>query len=168
MLLILWSPWTPKAHELRITLSNGAEFRKWTLLPGPNGLDWVQGMNLPALAVVTPVELGLRRGSGLRDARVIFFGLWLVGFLCWGYVGRFVDDIVLWRKSHHLPSKSRADLTFAMLAAPSAVFLAVAFTMGDQSAPVIGFWGFFWVVLSCAALLFRVWQFVPKKPLVLT
>ena len=33
-------------------------------------------------------------------------------------VGRFVDDLIQWRRTRKLPRKHAGDLTFALLAAP--------------------------------------------------
>lgn len=142
-----------------VVLTDGTEIRMRILLPGPNVLDWVEGINLPALAVVTPVEYALRKGRALRNPNVMVIGCWLVGLLCWYMVGRFVDDVLCWRKNRQLPPKHPGDLTFALLAAPSAILIALAFMLGGEGPPAIVRWGPVWVVVTCAALVFRVAQY---------
>jgi hypothetical protein len=130
----------------------------WTLLPGPNAVEWAEGINLPAAAIVTPIEFAVRRHPW-RNPDIMFFGLWLVGLICWLMVGRFIDDLFQWRTSHTLPRKHRGDLTFALIAAPSAVLLALAFNFEEASTPIFAVWGAFWVFITVSALLFRVLQF---------
>lgn len=158
MLLILWSPWTPKAHDLHVVFTNGTEIRTWTLIPGPNALEWAEGMNLPAAAIVTPAEFAIRSGKLWHSSTVVFFGLWLVGLLCWYMVGRFADDLFRWRRIRALPPSHLGDLIFALIAVPSAALLAIAFIFGDAGAPVIAGWGVAWVVVTLAALAFRTRQ----------
>jgi hypothetical protein len=163
MLLIVWAPWSPGAHDLQVALTDGSKVRIWILLPGPNALDWVEGINLPAVPVVTPVEYALRNGRTLRNPNVMFLGLWLVGLLCWYMVGRFVDDLIRWRRTRQLPTKHPGDLTFALLAAPSALLIALAVTFGAAGPPVIVGWGLVWVVVSSAALVFRTLQYFQQS-----
>lgn len=158
MLVILWAPWAPGAHELQVALTDGSKVRIWTLLPGPEALDWIEGINLPAVPVVTPVEYALRNGA-VRNPNVMVIGCWLIGLLCWYMVGRFVDDVVRWRQTRQLPPKHPGDLTFALLAAPSALLIALAVTSGGAGPPVIVGWGLGWVAVTCAALMFRTLQY---------
>jgi hypothetical protein len=160
MLLILWAPWAPQTHQLQIKMTSGAELRTWTLIPGANALAWAEGMNLPAAAVVTAIEFAIRRGGDYRNVKVMFFGLWVLGLLCWYMVGRFVDDLGRWQRRGELPPKHGGDLAFALVALPSAALLALAFTIGGVDSPVIAAWGPLWVVAITAALLFRVMQFI--------
>jgi hypothetical protein len=66
MFLVAWSPWAPEAHKLHIALRDGREIRTWTVIPGPNSivdpLEFAQGVNLPAAAIVVPAEFVARRG----------------------------------------------------------------------------------------------------------
>ncbi len=127
MLLIVWAPWNSRAHRIDIVLRNGREITAWTLLPGPNALDWAEGIDLPAAAVVTPVEFAIRRADALPNDKVRFFGFWIVGLLCWYMVGRCVDDVLLWRRGGVLPRKHPGDVAFALIAVPSALLLADRF-----------------------------------------
>jgi hypothetical protein len=163
MLLIVWTPWNPQAHQLDVLAANGSESKMWALIPGPPAIDWAEGINLPASAVVTPIEFAIRKANALPNYQVRFCGLWVVGLLCWYMVGRFVDDLVRWRHNRKLPGKHAVDLTFALIAAPSAALLAIAFNEGDTRVPIIGVWGVIWVVIACAALLFRVAQAIQQR-----
>ncbi len=168
MVLILWTPWNPDAHKFHVVLTKGIEIKTWTLVPGPNGLDWVTGINLPALVVIGPAESALSNVRRRGSLKVMFFGLWVVGLLCWYMIGKFVDDLLQWRKEHELPQRHFSDLIFAIVAAPSAILIALAFTMGGGGPPVIVGWGPVWVVATCAALVFRFRQFLRKRPVMTT
>jgi hypothetical protein len=74
MLLIICAPWNPKAHEVDALLAKGAEFKTWTLIPGPNAIDWAQGVNLPAAAVAIPAEFAIRKNEAQPNYKVRFFG----------------------------------------------------------------------------------------------
>lgn len=163
MLLIVWAPWSPQAHQLDVLFADGAESKMWALIPGPPAIDWAEGINLPASAVVTPLEFAIRKTHTLPDYKVRFCGLWLVGLLCWYMVGRLIDDVISWRRRRMLPRKNAGDLTFAFIVAPSAALLAIAFNEGDARVPVIAVWGVIWVVIACAALLFRVAQAIQQR-----
>ncbi len=168
MLLILWAPWNPKAHEIVILRADGSNLRIWTLIPGPPALDWATGVNLPALTVATPVEFALRKPDALPNTHVRFYGLWLVGLLCWYMVGRFIDDLLEWRRSGVLPRKHWADLTFALIAFPSAILLADAFVLDRAGSASLAVWSVLWLVVTSLALLFRVVQVIKqrRKPVV--
>lgn len=159
MFLILWWPWSPQAHRLDIALANGAMIHSRTLIAGPAALDWAQGVNLPAAAVVIPAEFAIRNPRSSRNTRVLFFGLWLVGLLCWYMSGRFLDDVFQWRR-RGMPARHASDLTFALIALPSALLLMGAFTFGDAGAPATSAWAVVWTVITFAALVFRVVQTV--------
>lgn len=156
MILILWSPWSRNARQLGVV--DGREIKMWTLLPGPASLDWAQGINLPAATVVTPAEFVLRNGGAWRNLKVIFFGLWIAGILCWYMVGRVIDDLVQWGRSSVLPSKHASDLMFAFLALPASIMMAVAFPLGTAGAPITSASGPLWIVLTGIALILRVAQ----------
>lgn len=162
MLLILWWPWAPQAHRVDIVLADGALIHSRTLIAGPTALDWAQGVNLPAAAVVIPAEFAIRNPRSLRNTRVLFFGLWLVGLLCWYMTGRFCDDVLRWRRSG-MPPRHASDLTFVLIAFPSALLLTGAFTFGDVGAPATSAWAVVWTVVTFAALLFRVVQIIRTR-----
>lgn len=158
MALILWSPWTRSVHQLDVTVANGPQLKTRPLIAGPNALDWAQGINLPTATVVTPAEFVLRNGSAWRNSNVIFFGLWIVGLLCWYMVGRVIDDLVQWGRSQVLPSKHAIDLMFAFLALPASIMMAVAFPLGTAGAPVTSAAGPLWIAVTSIALVLRVAQ----------
>jgi hypothetical protein len=134
MLLITWAPWSPEAHKLDIVLPEGREIRTWILIPGPNNIvnavDFAQGINLPAVAVVVRAEFAARSARAWVSINFRFFGFWMVGFLCWYMVGRLVDDVVRWRRSGVFPKNYNGDLAFALLVFPSSLLLAGAFLFG--------------------------------------
>jgi hypothetical protein len=163
MLLILWAPWNPKAHEADVRLANGGATRVATLIPGPDALEWAEGINLPASAIVTPAEFAMRKPDALPNTKLRFYGFWLVGLLCWHMVGRFIDDLVQWRRTRTLPRKHAGDLAFALLAAPSAALLGIAFNEGKIQSYVLAAWGMMWIVVTSAALLFRVAQVIRQR-----
>lgn len=156
MLLTLWAPWNPKAHEAQLGSDQGV------ILPS-TAFEWAEGINLPASAVITPVEFALRKPDALPNMKVKFYGLWLLGLLCWYMVGRFVDDLIQWRRARKLPRKSAADLAFAFIAAPSAALLGMAFNAGNVQSQVLARWGVVWIALASAALLFRVAQAIQQR-----
>lgn len=163
MLFILWAPWNPKAHEIDLVLRDGREIKGWTLVSGLDSMEWAMGVNLPAAAAVTPLEFAVRESDAPPSSRIRFFGLWLVGLLCWYMVGRFADDLLQWRRSSALPVKHWADLTFALLAVPSAILLAGAFVF-DRAEPIsLAVWGALWLVVTSCALVFRVAQVIKQR-----
>ena len=162
MLLIVWAPWNLKAHHMRVVSASGTEISTWTLLP-PEAIDWDEGVNLPAVAVVTPAEFAIRKSGDLPSSKVRFYGVWLVGLLCWYMVGRLADDLVEWRRTRTLPRKNAADLTFALIATPSAALLAIAFNEADPSPQISVSWGVIWLVITVTALLFRVAQEIRQR-----
>jgi len=168
MLLILWAPWNPKAHEIELVLRDGREFKGWTLISAADSLDWAMGLNLPALTVATPIEFAIRKPDSLPSYKIQFFSLWLVGLLGWYMVGRFVDDLIQWRRSGALPRKHWGDLMFALIAFPSAILLAGAFTFDRVGPTSLAVSSILWLVLTAAALLFRVVQVIKqrRKPVV--
>jgi hypothetical protein len=99
----------------------------------------------------------------LENSRFLFHGYWLVGLLCWYMVGRLVDDLISWRRNKSLPRKNPADLAFALLAAPSSILLASAFTFDHEAGRVMAAWGAVWLALSSTALLFRTWQYINQR-----
>ena len=163
MVLTLWAPGNPEAHKVDVRLTNDRESKFWTLIPGPNPIEWAEGINLPASAVVTPVEFALRRPDALPNMKVKFYGFWLVGLLCWYMVGRFIDDLIQWRRAKKLPRKNAGDLTFALIAAPSAALLGIAFNEGNLQSHVLATWGIIWIAIATTALLFRVAQAIQQR-----
>jgi hypothetical protein len=162
MLLIVWAPWNPKAHNPGIVSPNGAEMSTGTLLP-PEAIDWAQGVNLPAVAVVTPTEFAIRKSGDLPSSKVRFYGVWLVGLLCWYMVGRLADDLIGWRRTRALPRKHPGDLMFALIATPSTALLAIAFSEADPKPQVLALWGMIWLVITVTAFLFRVAQEIRQR-----
>jgi hypothetical protein len=159
MLLIVWAPWAPESHMLNGRLANGTESKTWVLIPGPDAVEWAEGANLPAAAVAVPLEFSIRRNDALPNYKVKFWGFWIVGLLCWYMVGRFADDLVRWRLDRALPPKRGADMAFALIAAPSAILLAIAYFSAAAEARALVAWGAVWVVITSAILLFRLAQF---------
>jgi hypothetical protein len=160
MLLALWGPRSPKALDSNAQLTNGQASGR---VISPTALEWAEGINLPASAVVTPAEFAMRKPDALPNMKVRFYGFWLVGLLCWHMVGRFVDDLIQWRRAKKLPRKNTGDLAFALIAAPSAALLGVAFNEGGIQSHVLATWGVIWIAIASAALLFRVVQVVQRK-----
>lgn len=160
MLLTVWGPWNPKAHNVQ--LANGQTSGS-AALPDPTAIEWAEGINLPASAVVTPAEFGIRKPDALPNMKVKFYGFWLVGLLCWYMVGRFLDDLIQWRCDKKLPRKNAADLAFALIAAPSAALLGIAFNEGNIQSHVLATWGIIWIAIASAALLVRVAQAIQQR-----
>jgi hypothetical protein len=148
MLLILWAPWTRGEH---------------TLNPGATASEWAEGINLPAAAIAIPLEYGLRGAEALPNYKLRLYGFWIVGLLCWYMVGRFVDDLVQWRRRRALPRKNQGDLTFALLAVPSALLLGGVFPFGDSNSRELTAWSAIWIVITCSALVFRVAQVIQQR-----
>jgi hypothetical protein len=163
MTLILWSSWSRIAHDQHNVLTNGSEFKSSTLTKMPKSLDWAQGINLPAATIVTPVEFSLRNGRPWRSPKVMFFGVWIAGLLCWYMIGRLIDDLAQWRRSHILPPKRGSDLMYAFIALPSSILVASAFPLGSSDAVVTAAWGPVWIALSAVAFIFRVFQFIKLR-----
>ena len=163
MLVIVWAPGNPKTHELRVRLANGGERKMWVLATGPDALDWAEGINLPASAIVTPAEFVIRKSDALPNMKLRFYGFWLVGLLCWYMVGRFLDDLIQWRRARSLPRKNASDLAFALIAAPSAALLGIAFNEGKLQSRVLATCGIIWIAIASAALLFRVVQIIQQR-----
>jgi hypothetical protein len=148
---------------LGVPCSRETACKIWNPTPGKAAMDWIEGMNLPAVSVVAPVEFGIRKGDALPNDKLRFYGFWLMGWLCWYMVGRFVEDLVRWRRNKSLPLKNRVDIAFALLALPSAILLEVA---SANDGAVMALWGKTWVILTSAAFLFRVSQLIKyrRKP----
>jgi hypothetical protein len=167
MLLLIWAPWAPNAHKFDIVLTNGAEIKGWTLIPsfaaGFDAVNWSLGINLPAATIVIPAEFAIRKNGAMENDKVRFYGFWLAGILCWYMVGRFVDDLLQWRRTKLLPRKNPADLAFALLAVPSAILLGGAFTFGAIGSVVLAAWGAAWIVITSSALLFRIAQVIQQR-----
>jgi hypothetical protein len=163
MLLIVWATWAPGAHEIRFVPSTGTEPRSWMLIPSPIAVEWAEAINLPSAAIMIPAEFGLRGADALPNYKLRRYGFWIVGLLCWYMVGRFVDDLVQWRRRRALPRKNPGDLTFALLAVPSALLLGGAFLFGDSNSRVLAAWSAIWIVITCSALVFRVAQEIQQR-----
>jgi hypothetical protein len=148
MLLILWAPWARGVQELN---------------PGATALEWAEGINLPAAAIAIPLEFGLRGANALPNYKLRLYGFWIVGLLCWYMIGRFVDDLVQWRRHRVLPRKNAGDITFALLAVPSTLLLGGVFLFGDSNSRVLAAWSAIWIVITCSALIFRVAQVIQQR-----
>jgi predicted permease len=109
------------------------------------------------------VEFAIRKPDALPNYKVQFFGLWLVGFLCWYMVGRFADDLISWRRNSALPRKHWADLTFALIAFPSAILLAGPFTVDRVGPTSLAVWGVFWLVITTCVLVLRIVQVIKQR-----
>ncbi len=163
MLLALWAPWAPKAHAIDLIPANGREIKAWKLIPGFSAIEWAEGLNLPAAAIAVPAEFAFRKTDALPNDETRLYGFWIVGFVCWYMVGRFVDDVVRWRRSGSLPTKNRGDLAFALLAVPSTLLLGGAFLFGGGAPPILAAWSAVWVAISFSALGFRVLQLIQQR-----
>jgi|GEM_PF-3612231 len=164
MLLIVWAPWTPHAHEIDVILRNGTEIKAWTLIPGPVAVEWAEGINLPAATIVTPVEFAVRQNNALPNYKVRFYGFSIVGLLCWYMVGRFLDDLLRWRRSGALPTKHPGDLAFALLVVPSAILLAGVFVFAGTDPGVLAVWSILWLAVATLILVFRLLQVIRQRP----
>jgi len=162
MLLTLWASRTPKAHDNNAQLASDQTLGSATI-PSPTAIEWAEGINLPASAVVTPAEFAMRRPDALPNTKVKFYGFWFGGLICWYMVGRFIDDLTQWRRARMLPRKNAGDMAFALIAAPSAALLGIAFNEGDVPSRVLATWGIIWIAIAFAALLFRVAQAIQQR-----
>jgi hypothetical protein len=162
MLLITWAPWAPESHRVDLVLRDGSEISTSSLTPGPEALDFAQGINLPAVPVVVPIEFAARRGQPWVSLNFRFFGFWLVGLLCWYMVGRLVDDCLVWRRSGVLLKKHNGDLAFALLVVPSSILVAGVFLFGGDS-PLLAVWSAIWLAISGSALTFRLFQVIRQR-----
>jgi hypothetical protein len=163
ILLILWAPWTPHAHEIDVILRDGAKVKAWSLIPGPVAVEWAEAINLPAAAIVTPVEFALRKSDGLLNYKVRFYGLWIVGLLCWYMVGRFLDDLLRWRRTGALPTKHPGDLAFALLVVPSTILLGSVFVFDGADSRVLAVWSILWLAVAALTLAFRLLQVIRQR-----
>jgi hypothetical protein len=166
MLLITWAPWSPEAHRLTVGLPGERQISAWTLVPRPNIIDpfdFSEGINLPAAAVVVPIEFAARQGGSWMNTNFRFFGFWIAGLLCWYMAGRFVDDVIDWRRSRLLPRKNSSDIAFALLAVPSSILLASVFLFSGGASRILVVASAVWLVLSAAALIFRLAQIIAQR-----
>jgi hypothetical protein len=151
-MLLLVGAWRGRsAHKLSATPENSAV------------MQWAVGINLPAVAVVAPLEFAVRESGGAPNSKVRFFGYWLVGALCWYMTGRFADDVAHWRKLRVLARASRADLAFSLIAFPSAILLAAAFGFAGAESRVISLWAILWIAVTSSDLLFRTAQLIKHR-----
>ncbi len=162
MLFILWAPWAPGAHKLNVVFVDGREFKSWTVLPDPDVFDsvnWAQGVNLPTLLAAIPIDLVVdvvRKKLTIPDPRMRFFLFWSLGLLVWYLVGRFVEDIVMWRQTGILPRSRLADLVFAVEAELVAILGAPVSILGHSGEfPVLNWWSAIWFVIGSAILAVR-------------
>jgi hypothetical protein len=166
MLLITWAPWSPQAHQSPIVRPEEREISTWTLIPRPNivdPFDFAEGINLPAAAVVVPIEFAARQGGNWMNTNFRFFGFWIGGLLCWYMAGRFLDDVVQWRHSRALPTQNASDIAFALLALPSSILLASVFLFSGPASRILAVTSAIWLVLSGAALIFRLAQIIAQR-----
>lgn len=131
--------------------------------------EWAEGINLPAVPVVAPLEFALRRSESLPNATVRFYGIWILGILCWYLVGRFTDETIELGRTRKLERAPRGDLMFALIAFPSAILMGGAFGFGGTESRIISDWALVWLVITSADLTFRVAQLIrhrrrPKVP----
>lgn len=166
MLLITWAPWAPEAHRMTIVPPEERQISTWTLVPRPtlvDPFDFAEGINLPAAAVVVPIEFAARQGGNWMNTNFRFFGFWIVGLLCWYMAGRFLDDVIQWRHRRVLPTKNASDIAFALLAVPSSILLASVFLFSGPASRVLAVTSAIWLVLSGAALIFRLVQIIAQR-----
>jgi hypothetical protein len=160
---MLWLTWSSLNHgpqNFVLPAPDGMESTPPMHNAAPRALEWAQGINLPAVTVVTPLEFAFRRTQSLPNYRIHFCGFWLIGLLCWYMTGRFADEIGHWRKMRVLERAPRAGVMFALLALPSTILMAAAFGLSGQESRVISAWAIVWLVITSADFVFRVAQLI--------
>jgi hypothetical protein len=157
--------WLPLNHGARFVLraSDGMESTIQARGPGPRAMEWAQGINLPAVTVVTPFEYAVRQAQGLPNYRIQFFGCWLIGLLCWYMAGGFADEIVRCRQTRLLERPPRGGLAFALIALPSTILMAAAFGLKGAESRVISRWAIVWLVITFADFGFRLAQLIRHR-----
>lgn len=163
MLWLAWSSLSHGTHKFVLQAPAPATSSAIQEQHSPRILDWAQGINLPAVTVVTPIEFALRRANRLPDYRIQFYGCWLAGLLCWYMAGRFADAIVGWRKTGALQAAPRADVAFILLALPSTILMAAAFGFSGKQSQIISAWAVAWLAITSADFLFRVAQLIRHR-----
>jgi hypothetical protein len=128
-------------------------------------LTVAQAVNLPAFALTLPLELALfgpRRdnSAGAQAFSIVEFAV--LGIVFWFFVGRFLDDLIIWRR---LRSGSRwrlLDCLVAAFIAVEATLLLAVFTF----TPLRDFqdiWliaaSIIWAIVGYFAFTFRIVQF---------
>ena len=163
MLSLTWSSLSHGPSKFVLRAPDGMEPTIRMHHAVPRALEWAQGINLPAVTVVTPLEFAFRRTQGLPNYRIQFYGCWLIGLLCWYMTGRFADEIVRWRKMRVLERAPRAGLVFALIALPSTILMAAAFGLSGQQSRVISAWAIVWLLITSADFVFRVAQLIRHR-----
>jgi hypothetical protein len=163
MALLAWSPLSPDARKFVLALPDGSTSTIRTHGPGPHVIEWSQGINLPAVAVVAPLEFAVREAQDLPNFRTRFYGYFVVGLLCWWMTGRFFDELAQWRKTKTLLRAPRADLTFALIAFPSTILMAAAFGFAGRESRVLSAWAVIWLAITSADMFFRVAQLIRHR-----
>ena len=163
---MLWLTWSSLNHgpqKFVLRAPDGMESTTPAHHAGPQALEWAQGVNLPAVTVVTPLEFAFRRTQGLPNYRIQFYGCWLIGLLCWYMTGRFADEIVQWRKMRIIERAPRAGVMFALLALPSTILMAAAFGFKGEQSRVISNWAIVWLAITSADFVFRLAQLIRHR-----
>jgi hypothetical protein len=160
MLWLTWSSLNQGARKFFLRAPDAMESTMGMRHAAPRSLEWAQGINLPAVTVVTPLEFAFRRTQGLPNYRIQFYGCWLIGLLCLYMTGRFVDEVARWRKTRILERAPRAGVTFALIALPSTILMAAAFGLSGQESRVISAWAIIWLLITSADFVFRVAQLI--------
>lgn len=125
--------------------------------------EWAEGINLPVVPVVAPLEFAVRKSQSLPNSTIRFYGAWLLGALCWYLVGKFVEEIIELGRTRKLERAPRGDLLFALIAFPSAILMGGAFGFGGSESRIISDWAIVWLVITSADLTFRVAQLIRHR-----
>ncbi|MGH9494582.1 MAG: hypothetical protein ACRD3B_06255 [Candidatus Sulfotelmatobacter sp.] len=162
---MLWLMWGPLNHRARkfVLRAPDRESPIRAQGPGPRELEWAQGINLPAVTVVTPLEFAFRRAQDLPNYRIQFFGCWLIGLLCWYMAGQFVDESIVCRRTRILQRAPRGGLAFTLLALPSTILMAVAFGLRGGQSRVLSAWAIVWLLITSADFVFRLAQLIRHR-----
>jgi len=159
--LMLW-PLNPEAHKVVVRRADGGTMAIVAHGPTPDAVEWAKAINLPAVPVANPIEFAFRNQS-LPSYRAEFYCCWVIGLLYWYMSGRFIDDVVLWRKTRVLERAPRGGVGFALLALPSTILMAAAFGLSGAESRVISAWAIVWLAITSAAFVFRVAQLIRHR-----
>lgn len=162
MIWLMWSPLNPDAHRLVPRRPDPGTATIVTHGPTPDAVEWAKAINLPAVPVANPIEFAFRNQS-LPSSRAEFYCCWLIGLLYWYMSGRFIDEVVLWRKTRILERAPRGGVGFALLALPSTILMAAAFGLSGAESRVISAWAAVWLLITAAAFVFRVAQLIRHR-----
>lgn|GEM_PF-4658320 len=133
--------------------------------PRPRPLTVAQAVNLPAFAFTLPLELALfgpRRDNSAAAQAFSIVEFAVLGIIFWFFVGRFLDDFIIWRR---LRSGSRwrlIDCLVAAFIAVEATLLLAVFTfipLRDFQERWLISASLVWAIIGYFAFTFRIVQF---------